>query len=201
MAEGGSPVIYRAAVGGNGGNGADFDNPWLAVANRFGNKPPIDVEARLGAMIYQGAGEAASTPRRSPSPPPCSIAASRSTRSSSIVLAATRAAAGHYGERWNWRREERAIRGMCETWLTKHPEIAGTQADDGKADTAAGRQTPSTTPPLALCGPAIFANTAAPMAAAGHYIRQQVVMTVAPGGYGKTSLIIINAIEMCLASA
>jgi hypothetical protein len=32
---------------------------------------------------------------------------------------------------------------------------------------------------------------------AGHYIRQQVVMTVAPGGYGKTTLLIANSIEMC----
>jgi AAA domain-containing protein/bifunctional DNA primase/polymerase-like protein len=32
---------------------------------------------------------------------------------------------------------------------------------------------------------------------AGHYIRQQVVMTVAPGGYGKTTLLIANAVEMC----
>jgi hypothetical protein len=31
---------------------------------------------------------------------------------------------------------------------------------------------------------------------AGHYIRQEVVMTCAPGGYGKTSLIICNALEM-----
>lgn len=31
---------------------------------------------------------------------------------------------------------------------------------------------------------------------AGHYIRKHVVMTVAPGGYGKTSLILCNAIEM-----
>ena len=32
---------------------------------------------------------------------------------------------------------------------------------------------------------------------AGHYIRQQVVMTIAPGGYGKTALILCNTIEMC----
>jgi hypothetical protein len=31
---------------------------------------------------------------------------------------------------------------------------------------------------------------------AGHYIRGEVVMTVAPGGYGKTSLIICNSLEM-----
>jgi hypothetical protein len=31
---------------------------------------------------------------------------------------------------------------------------------------------------------------------AGHYIRKHVVMTVAPGGFGKTTLILCNAIEM-----
>jgi hypothetical protein len=34
---------------------------------------------------------------------------------------------------------------------------------------------------------------------AGHYIRGQVVMTVAPGGYGKTSLEICNSLEMATA--
>jgi AAA domain/Bifunctional DNA primase/polymerase, N-terminal len=34
---------------------------------------------------------------------------------------------------------------------------------------------------------------------AGHYIRRQVVMTVAPGGFGKTSIIICNVIEMSVA--
>ena len=33
---------------------------------------------------------------------------------------------------------------------------------------------------------------------AGHYIRKHVVMTVAPGAWGKTSLVLINAIEMAL---
>ena len=33
---------------------------------------------------------------------------------------------------------------------------------------------------------------------AGHYIRQEVVMTVAPGGFGKTSLIITNSLEMAI---
>ena len=54
-----SPVIHRRPAGGNngnGGNGTDFNNPWLAVAARFGIKPPIDVEARLDVMMYQGAG-------------------------------------------------------------------------------------------------------------------------------------------------
>ena len=197
-----SPVIHRRPAGGNngnGGNGTDFNNPWLAVAARFGIKPPIDVEARLDVMMYQGAGDSGIHATQ------ISVTAALLNRGQSIdevvdiVLAATRAAAGHYGERWNWRREERAIRGMCETWLTKHPEITGTQADDGKADTAAGRQTPEPTPPLAPYVARPFSQI--PLRQwlhAGHYIRQQVVMTVAPGGYGKTSLIIVNVIELCL---
>jgi AAA domain len=32
---------------------------------------------------------------------------------------------------------------------------------------------------------------------AGHYIRQQVVMTIAPGGFGKTALILCNTMEIC----
>src|SRR6516164_76938 len=38
------------------------------------------------------------------------------------VLEATRVAAGKLGENWNWRREERTIRGMCKSWLAKHPQ-------------------------------------------------------------------------------
>jgi hypothetical protein len=43
------------------------------------------------------------------------------------VLVATRAAAGEYGERWNWQREERKIRGMCRSWLRKHPRLKALQ--------------------------------------------------------------------------
>ena len=51
-----------------------------------------------------------------------------------IVLAATRAAASHFGERWNWRREESAIRQMCETWLTKHPDVKAHADEAEKAE-------------------------------------------------------------------
>lgn len=33
---------------------------------------------------------------------------------------------------------------------------------------------------------------------AGHYVRKHVVMTIAPGGYGKSSLLLCNAIEMVI---
>jgi RepB DNA-primase from phage plasmid len=38
------------------------DNPWLAVAARFGLKPPIDVEQRLAGMRYGGVGDSAIHP-------------------------------------------------------------------------------------------------------------------------------------------
>jgi hypothetical protein len=115
-----SPVIWRKPPGGNGN---DIEqNPWLAVAERFGTKPPIDIEARLAAMRYQGAGDAGIHSTQ------VSVSAALLNRGASadevvgVLLAATRAAAGLFGERWNWNREEHAIRGMCETWLTKYPE-------------------------------------------------------------------------------
>ena len=51
------------------------------------------------------------------------------------MLAATQAAAGPFGARWNWQREERAVRAMCETWVTKHPEIRADR-DDGSSTKA-----------------------------------------------------------------
>jgi AAA domain/RepB DNA-primase from phage plasmid len=117
-----SPVIHRRPAGGNGLD--DPANPWLAVASLFvGTKPPIDIEQRLAAMRYQGDSETAIHATQ------ISVSAALLNRGHpideavDIVLAATRAAAGPFGERWNWRREERDVRGMCETWLEKHPQI------------------------------------------------------------------------------
>jgi hypothetical protein len=135
-----SPIIRRLPSSRNGRDGAaEGDNPWLAVAARFGTRPPIDVEARLAAMTYQGAGEAGIHATQ------VQVTASLLNHGRTvdeavdIVLAATRAAAGQFGERWNWRREERAIRQMCETWLAKHPEVKERQAE--AADAAADADT------------------------------------------------------------
>jgi P4 family phage/plasmid primase-like protien len=104
------------------------DNPWLAVASQFGIKPPIDVEQRLAAMRYGGAGE------RSVHQTQLSVTAALLNRGHPLegtvaaVLKATRAAAGEHGERWNWRREEQAVRRMCADWLAKHPRDAAEQA-------------------------------------------------------------------------
>jgi hypothetical protein len=104
-----SPVIHRKPTASSGNGHDDDNNPWLAVAERFGTTPPIDVEARLAAMTYQG-GDGNSVHNTQ-----ISVSAALLNRGHAvdeiveILLEATRAAAGTFGERWNWRREEREI--------------------------------------------------------------------------------------------
>lgn len=113
-----SPVILRKQPA----EPPPTDNPFLQVAARLGFKPPLDVEQRLSAMSYMGTGET-------------SIHATQLAVSASLLnagqpiaevvdtlLSATRSAAGEYGQRWNWRREERALIRMCEAWIKKHPQ-------------------------------------------------------------------------------
>lgn len=116
-----SPVIRRKAVP---AVREEASNPWLRVAERFGLKPPVDVEARLKQMSYQGTGDASIHNTQ------LAVTASLLSRGESLedvvglVLDATREAAGQFGERWNWRREEAAVRKMCVEWRRKHPAPA-----------------------------------------------------------------------------
>jgi phage/plasmid-associated DNA primase len=98
------------------------DNPFTRAAALLGFKPSVDVEKRLQAMSYMGVGDASIHATQ--------LAVSASLLNSGhspaevtdILTSATRAAAGEYGARWNWRREEKAIERMCATWLAKHPQ-------------------------------------------------------------------------------
>jgi hypothetical protein len=73
----------------------------------------------------------------------------------------------------------------------------GSMRDDAEDFTAAPEQEPDK-PLLRPYVPRPFAQIPRRQwLHAGHYIRQQVVMTVAPGGYGKTTLLIANVLEMC----
>jgi hypothetical protein len=114
-------------------------NPFLAAAANTGFKTPLDVEKRLALMLYMG-GEDASIHGTQVSVTASLLNAGNDVEEVvRLVLEATRLAAGDYGARWNWRREEKAIRGMCETWLKKHPpgedddrvEYATDDDDDG----------------------------------------------------------------------
>lgn len=104
------------------------DNPFLRAAANLGFKPSIDVEKRLAAMSYMGGGDSAIHATQ------LAVSASLLNQGRdadevvSILLDATKAAAGAYGTRWNWRREEAALRKMCDTWTRKHPRAAVDQA-------------------------------------------------------------------------
>jgi hypothetical protein len=168
------------------------------VAELFGHAAPIDVEARLAAMSYQGAGDAAIHSTQ------VSVSAALLNRGHptdevvEILMAATRAAAGAYGERWNWRREERAIRKACDTWLEKHPEI---NAEDSAHEAPKDEPPKDDKPPEAELLWALEIEDFNMLGQrhwlhAGHYVAGEIVMTTSPGGYGKSSLVICNAIEM-----
>lgn len=121
------------------------DNPFLAAAQRLGFKPPLDVEKRLGAMSYMAGGDAAIHATQ------LAVSASLLNHGAEVeevvstLLDATRAAAGPYGARWNWRREENALRKMCETWQHKHAgpaprSLSSAAAKQSDATLAAARE-------------------------------------------------------------
>jgi hypothetical protein len=82
-------------------------------------------------------------------------------------------------------------------WATRYADI-GRAVDTANERYGATESPEPTKPLLHAYAPRPFAQIPRrEWLHAGHYIRQQVVMTVAPGGYGKTTLLIANVLEMC----
>lgn len=123
---------------------AGESDAYIEYAKQHGYGPKIDVEQRLRAMIYMGGGENGVHATQ------IAVTASLLSRGVPVdevverVLATTRAAAGTYGERWDWKRERRKILVDAHGWLKKHPEIKekqrpqfyGSGDDDGPASPA-----------------------------------------------------------------
>jgi hypothetical protein len=118
-----SPVMLRkereqAVPAGKAAGDVDF---FAEYARVNGIKTPINVEKRLEEMMFMGGGESSVHQTQ------LVVTAALLNRGMpvddvvEIVLDATRRAAGAYGGRWNWRHEERKLRGMCESWIKKHP--------------------------------------------------------------------------------
>jgi P4 family phage/plasmid primase-like protien len=121
-----SPIILRkerplAATVSEGGEDCPFARHW----NETGHKPPIDVENRINAMMYMASGDASIHETQ------IAVASSMVGKGYlddeivDLLEAATRAAAGKYGERWNWKREVRDIRRDVEKWRREHPPKPG----------------------------------------------------------------------------
>jgi hypothetical protein len=91
---------------------------------------PINVDARLAAMRFEGNGDTAIHPTQ------LSVCASLLRRGADVasviekVLAATKKAAGPVD--WDWAREERGIARMCTAWLKKHPPKPAVADKPGK---------------------------------------------------------------------
>jgi hypothetical protein len=93
-------------------------NPFLAINIPVGG-PTVDIDARLAAMAFQGAGDASIHATQ------LSVTAALLNKGVPVdavvhtVLDATRVAAGAAGSKWNWTAEEKTIRGMCDAWARK----------------------------------------------------------------------------------
>ena len=111
-------------------------NPFLDV-DLPGGGAPVDIEARLAAMRYQGSGDTSIHQTQ------LAATAAMLNRGTSVdevvdtILTATRTAAGDAGTRWNWHHEERDVRKMCETWRRKKANgqhSQGTGTSDSKPE-------------------------------------------------------------------
>jgi len=108
----GRPLLTRRPKQGNGAGA-----PFAAYAGN-GGAAPIDVAARLAHMRHGGADDASIHKTQ------VQVTAALLERGEEIdgVVAKVLAATKLIGDpAWDWAKEERDIRGMCESWLKKHP--------------------------------------------------------------------------------
>src|SRR5262245_44838916 len=106
------PLLTRRPKQGNGASG----EPFAAYAGS--GATPIDVEARLAQMRHGGADDVSIHKTQ------VQVTAALLERGEEIdtVVAKVLAATKSVGDpAWDWAKEERDIRGMCESWLKKHP--------------------------------------------------------------------------------
>ncbi|MCK1324224.1 hypothetical protein IVB16_17175 [Bradyrhizobium sp. 183] len=118
-----SPVMLRkvrehALPAGAGNDTLDF---FAEYGKRFNLKPPIDVQQRLENMMFMAGGDASVHQTQLQCTAALLNTGVPKDEVVATVLAYTERAAGDYGSRWNWRREERGLVKMCDDWIKKHP--------------------------------------------------------------------------------
>lgn len=152
-----SPIMLRkvrpAAVAAGDGEQAG-ESYFERYGREHGIKAPIDVEARLNAMMYMGGGDSSIHQTQIAVTASLLNAGTPKDEVVAYVLAATKRCASDYGSRWNWRREERNIVKMCDDWIKKHPPqkkpaatIATTNDDVKQVDDAPTTAPTKPTPP------------------------------------------------------
>ena len=127
------PVLARKPVEPQPGRTAcpeDDGNPFLKHAREHGYKPRLDVEAALAGMAE---GNIHDTQLRVSA---SLISAGQPVDEAiGIIMERTREVAG---SDWNWRVEEKTVRGMCESALKKFPPKASLPPDDDPPDDPPG---------------------------------------------------------------
>jgi hypothetical protein len=114
----GSRPLFTRRPDSNGRDGAEE----IKRANGHASKPPIDVDALLVAMKFQGLGDSAIHPTQLR----CMASLLRSgavlREAARTVLDATRAAVAN-DPKWDWRKEELKILRMGSDFIVKNPEL------------------------------------------------------------------------------
>jgi hypothetical protein len=120
------------------GNGHDRqsagDGPFAAYAAE--HKAPVDVEARLAAMQFQGSGETAIHTTQLSCTASLLFAGTSVEEATAIVLEATRRCVANdpRAENWDWIAEERDIKRMCTDMIRKNPELVNCLPEPARAE-------------------------------------------------------------------
>jgi hypothetical protein len=169
-----------------------------------GHKEPVNVEQRLAAMALEGAGDSAIHPTQ------VTVTAALLREGMSLdetiitVLDATQKAVTGDPRacNWNWAKEERAIRGQCLSFIKKNPELAYLLPIEERPADPNDQVIGATTKKLSLQPFVPFDLASLPPREwlyGQHYQRRTVSATVAPGGFGKTTLCMVEAVAMATA--
>jgi RecA-family ATPase len=183
--EAAEPVIHRK---GAEGNGSSTDNPFTAYAKLLGVGAPLDVDRLLAEMIWNGTGGGGNAHHTL-----LRCTAAMLTRGEDVetvvarTLEALRQAAERSGTAENPASKEGDVRKMCADWMKKHPEILERDSDETEEfqplATVYTFPNPAEIPPREF----LFGR---------HYVRGFATTTVAPGGTGKSSRSLAEAIAM-----
>lgn len=96
-------------------------NAFDRIGEEYGIKPRLDVDARFAEMVWHGHDKAAIHNTKLST---TAALLSRGEEVEDVVAKVLSAVREHVGDdpRWDWEKEERLIRGMCNDWIKKHGE-------------------------------------------------------------------------------
>jgi hypothetical protein len=189
----GEPVLER--LDGPEAPGANAFEAYAAAAI----PAPVDVEARLAAMDWHGAGD--TSVHATQLSVTASLINAGLSRDEAIehVLAATMQKP--FANGWNAKAERRTLEGMCDTWLAKTAQPNGPTVDRHlREDPRPNGEHPSQTRPAWHLTP-LYLREEESMPSrewlyGNHYVRKFMSCTIGSSGLGKSSLAIVEALAM-----